>query len=197
MKVYGITGGVGAGKTSVLELIKGMTNCRIIIADELAKSLEKKGQPCYEPLVGLLGRDILDENEEIDKKKMAQAIFLNKEDNLSRVNAIIHPEVKKRILEIIDNETAKGEIDYLFIEAALLIEDGYDCICDEIWYLYADESVRRKRLKESRGYTDDKIDAILASQLDEATFRKYCKTVLDNSGDLKATENQIKHIFGR
>lgn len=197
MKVYGITGGVGAGKTSVLELIKGMTNCRIIIADELAKSLEKKGQPCYEPLVGLLGRDILDENEEIDKKKMAQAIFLNKEDNLSRVNAIIHPEVKKRILEIIDNETAKGEIDYLFIEAALLIEDGYDCICDEIWYLYADESVRRKRLKESRGYTDDKIDAILASQLDEATFRKYCKTVLDNSGDLKATENQLKHIFGR
>lgn len=195
MQVIGITGGVGAGKTQVLDIINEITNCRIIRADELAKKLECRGNVCYEPIIELLGRDILDEEEQIIPKKMAAKIFEN-QDLLEKVNEIIHPAVKQKILDYIDDETERGEIDYFFIEAALLIEDGYDLICDELWYVYASEMTRRIRLKESRGYSDEKIDSIMASQLDEATFRRYCTNVIDNDGNLDKTRDSIIGILG-
>lgn len=77
------------------------------------------------------------------------------------------------------------------MEAALLIEDKYDEICDELWYIYADEHVRRERLKQDRGYTEHKIDEIMASQLSEEEFSDHCDFEIDNSGDLEDTIRQI------
>ena len=73
------------------------------------------------------------------------------------------------------------------IEAALLIEDDYDEICDELWYIYTSEPIRRQRLKESREYSDEKIDAIMASQLSEESFRKVCKIVIENNDVFEET----------
>jgi len=195
MQVIGITGGVGAGKTQVLDIINEITNCRIIRADELAKKLECRGNVCYSPIVELLGNDILDEEEQIIPAKMAARIFEDQE-LLDKVNEIIHPAVKQKILDYIKYEEERGMIDFFFIEAALLIEDGYDLICDELWYVYASEDTRRKRLKSSRGYSDEKIDSIMASQLDEATFRRYCSAVIDNDKDLDNTRSCINDILG-
>lgn len=194
LKVIGITGGVGAGKSEVLSIIKDNCNCKIIIADELAKTLEQKGGLCYEPLCELLGEKVLNEEEKIDPAKMAQMIFSDG-NLLLQVDEIIHPTVKNEILRIIDETALEGVCDYLFIEAALLIEDGYDLICDELWYVYASEEIRRKRLKDSRGYSDEKITSIMESQLDEDIFRKYCSVVIDNDGDTKATKAQIIELL--
>lgn len=198
MKVIGITGGVGAGKSEVLGIIRQMTDCVIILADDLARSLEKKGEVCYEPLIELLGKDVCGDDGEIDSKRMAAAIFKkgNKE-KLAAVNAIVHPAVKKRILELIDKERKRGKIPYFFIEAALLIEDGYDLIVDEMWYIFATKQERAKRLAQSRGYSQEKIEEIMGNQSSEETFRKYCKVVIDNSGDLEETKEQLKKILGR
>lgn len=196
MKVIGITGGVGSGKSEVLKLIENMCKCIIVRSDELAKSLEAKGEICYAPLINLLGENILDDDGEIVPHKMAKAIFENgNTDILESVNNIIHPRVKERILQMIDDEKCKRTVDYFFIEAALLIEDHYDLICDELWYIYADEAVRRQRLKDTRGYSDAKIDSIMASQLDEETFRKYCINVIDNSGTIDNTRKQLNSLI--
>ena len=72
-----------------------------------------------------------------------------------------------------------------------MIEDKYDEICDELWYIYTDEAVRRERLKSSRHYTDEKITRMIASQPVEEVFRKACTVVIDNSGDFEATKRQI------
>ena len=73
-------------------------------------------------------------------------------------------------------------------------------ICDELWYIYASEEVRRKRLKSSRGYSDEKIDSIFASQLKEAEYRRHCKEVIDNDGDIENTiasiNKALKQIQG-
>ncbi len=196
MKVIGITGGVGAGKSEVLKLIKDMCACTVVIADDLARSLEVKGEVCYEPLVELLRDDVLADDGQIDPKKMARMIFADgAEDILKKVNAIVHPAVKTRILSLIDAERKRKEKDYFFIEAALLIEDGYDKIADELWYIYADADIRRDRLKKSRGYSDEKIDDIMDSQSSEKTFRKYCKVVIDNSGTLADTAGQLSQLL--
>ena len=75
MKVIGITGGVGSGKSAVLSAIKETYNCKVLLADEIANALKKKGEACYEPLVELLGEGILGKDGEIDNPKMAQVIF--------------------------------------------------------------------------------------------------------------------------
>ena len=195
MKVIGITGGVGAGKSAVLSYITEKYNCRIILADEVAHTVKEPGQACYQQLITLLSKDVLQSDGKIDKAKMAEKIF-NSNELLEKVNAIIHPAVQNYIVEAIALERRENKYDFLFIEAALLIEAGYLDIVEELWYIYADESVRRARLKSSRQYSDEKIDAIMAKQLSEEEFRKHCKVVIDNSGALEASYEQIDRKLG-
>jgi dephospho-CoA kinase len=188
--IIGITGGIGAGKSTVLGYIKEHYNCRIIFSDDVGNEIKKKGYPAYDALVELLGEEVLGEDGEIDRAKMASAIFNNK-NKLKNVNNILHPAVNTFIINIIESEKKACKLDFVFVEAALLIENGYDKIADELWYVYASEDVRRKRLKASRGYSEEKITDIFEKQLDDATFRKYCSFVIDNSADLEEAARQI------
>ncbi len=190
MKIIGITGGVGAGKSQVLSYIKENYNARILLADEVAHLLEEPGHDCYDRLVALLGKDILQEDLFIDKKKMADKIFKDK-PLLIEVNKIVHPAVKKYIVEEIENEKKKKELNFFFVEAALLIEEHYDLIVDELWYIYADEKVRAERLRQNRNYSDEKIQAIFRGQLSETEFRNHCKVVINNNGDINETYREI------
>lgn len=194
MKTIGITGGVGAGKSQILSYIEENCNCRILLADEVAHLVKGPGQPCYEKLVQLLGKEVLLEDGTIDKKKMAAAIFSDS-SVLAAVNGIIHPAVKTYILDELEKERNAGELDAFFVEAALLIEEGYGQLLDELWYIFADSRVRRERLKANRQYSDEKIDQIFASQLSEEVFRTHCKVVIDNSGSLSDTYRQIDEIL--
>ncbi len=195
MKVIGITGGVGSGKSALLAYIAGKYNCKVILADKAAHMVKEPGQPCYQKLVALLSEDILDENGFINREKMAARIF-GSDELLKEVNKIIHPAVEQFILEEIEREKKEGTIDFLFIEAALLIENGYLDIVDEMWYIYALENVRRSRLKAARNYADEKISSIMKCQLSEEEFRKHCGVVIDNSGDLEAACKQIDKKLG-
>lgn len=195
MLIIGITGGVGAGKSSVLDYIRQKCKCRIVLADEVGNRVKLPGEICYNRLVELLGRDILDEEGYINKIRMAEAIFSDTE-LLAKVNAIIHPAVEEYILSEIQKEKAADELDFFFVEAALLIECGYGAHVDELWYVFASEEVRRKRLRASRAYSDEKINAIMQGQLAEEEFRKACAVVIDNSGDKEATRKQIDKILG-
>ena len=190
MKTIGITGGVGSGKTAILSYIRGKYNCRIILADEAAHKVKEPGQVCYDRLVALLSEEVLAEDGTIDKQKMAAMIF-DSTKLLNQVNDIIHPAVKELIQHTIEEERTLNRHDFLFIEAALLIEGGYLEILDEIWYIYAGEEIRRERLRLSRGYSEDKMDAIISSQLSEEEFRKHCSVVIDNSGVPELAYKQI------
>ncbi|MDE6362795.1 MAG: dephospho-CoA kinase [Lachnospiraceae bacterium] len=195
MKIIGITGGVGAGKTQVLSYIEAHYRCRIVRADEAAHKLYEPGQACYQKLAALLGQEALNADGTINKAEMAKQIFHDKA-LLERVNSIVHPEVKRYILGEIAHEREKGTADYFLIEAALLIEEQYDQIVDELWYVHSDVAVRKKRLAESRQYSAQKIADIMRGQLSEDTFRKHCQVVISNNGDLEETYKQVKDIMG-
>ena len=77
----------------------------------------------------------------------------------------------------------------------MLIENGFDKICDEMWYIYAEEGIRRARLKASRGYSEEKITAIMEKQLPESIFRKTCQVVIDNSASLPESIRQIDQVL--
>ena len=144
-------------------------------------------------MTGILKR--LDENGFIDRNKMAAMIFSDT-DLLGKVNAIIHPAVQDYILSEIQKEKETDHYDFFFVEAALLIECGYGAHVDELWYIYASEEVRRQRLMNSRGYSEEKITQIMKGQLQEEDFRMNCHVVIDNSFDLEVTKKQIDKILG-
>lgn len=195
MLIIGITGGVGAGKSSVLQYMEENYRCRVILADNVGNQVKLPGEICYNQLVELLGSDILDEDGYIDRNRMATAIFSDKE-LLEKVNSIIHPAVKTYILTEIDKEKESGKYDFFFVEAALLIECGYETHVDEMWYIYAPEDVRRERLKINRGYSDEKVSQIMNGQLKDEEFKKHCQVIIDNGSDMNDTKKQIDKILG-
>ena len=194
MYVIGITGGVGAGKSAVLNILKEEVECEIIRADDVANELKLKGHQCYDRIVDLLGEEVLDPDGEIDRNLMSMIVFED-EAKMRQVEQILHPAVKRHILEAIEEKRREDKIKYLFIEAALLIENGYKQICDEIWYIYASVSTRTRRLMANRGYSFQKIESIMEKQLSEAEFRKNCECVIDNDGDILKTKEDIKNTL--
>jgi len=194
--VIGITGGVGAGKSSVLSLLEKKCSCRIVIADEAAKKMQEPGQSCYNELISLLGKELVLKDGTIDRGRMAALIYEN--DGLRKqVNDIIHPAVRSYIEGIVKEEKEAGIREFLFLEAALLIECGYKEVCDELWYVYAPEEVRKRRLLESRGYSEEKTLSIMKSQLSEEMFIKNCRETIDNGKGTKELEAEIDRLLER
>ncbi len=194
MKFIGITGGVGAGKSLVLSCLKEYEGTRVLLADEVGNLVKLPGQPCYAPLVSLLGQEVLDQDGRINREKMAARIFADRE-LLARVNEVIHPAVKEYILARVEEARREGRTKWFFLEAALLIEDGYEELVDELWYIHADEAVRARRLEASRGYSQEKISRIFASQLSEKEFRRHCRQVIENNGEEQAVREQVRRLM--
>lgn len=124
MRFIGITGGIGAGKTEVLSYIGKHYLCEIYLADQVAHMVKEPGQPCYDRLVELLGKDILAPDRTIDRAIMASRIFLDSK-LLQKVNDIVHPAVRKFLLDKVEAARKNPEIELFFVEAALLVETGY------------------------------------------------------------------------
>ena len=197
MKFIGITGGVGAGKSAILEYIAEHYNAKVMLADEIAHDLMMPGTKCYDTIKEVFGaEDIFLQDGSFDRLKMAQVIFSD-ETKREQMNGIVHPAVREYILEVYEEEKTKGALDFLILEAALLIEEHYDEICDELWYIYTTEENRRARLKASRGYSDAHVDRIFASQLSEEEYRRHCRVVIDNNGTLEETLTQTEEALRR
>lgn len=194
MKIIGITGGVGAGKSTVLSFLDTLPGVRTVQADRTGHLVMEPGTEAYDKIREHFGERITGADGRIDRQLMGSLVFSDKEE-LNWLNSVIHPAVKDFIRREIQLEEEKGGCRFFFIEAALLIEDHYDEICDEFWYIYTEERLRRERLRQSRGYSDEKMDAILSSQKPDSVFRKYCQEVVDNGSDEEKTLLQVRRLL--
>ena len=189
MKIIGITGGVGAGKSTVLAYLEKKYNAFVIQADEVGHIVMEPGQECYQPVIDLFGKEVIKNDKTIDRKRVSDVVF-GQPVFLTRLNGIIHPAVKQYILKSLEEQKRKGR-KLSIVEAALFLEEHYQDFCDEVWYIYTDEEVRIQRLMESRGYTREKSLGIIGNQASEAYFRVHTDYVIENNGDLEKTWKQI------
>lgn len=180
--ILGITGGAGSGKTTVVERIEKLVPTVFLHCDVIAHELMKPGGPSYAALVKEFGEQILEDEEglrPISRPKLS-AVAMATEETRKRLNQLTHPLVQEAVeaeLKRLAEEKFRGVV---IIEAALLIEAGYKKICDFLWYVHAPLLDRIRRMKEKRGYSDEKIANILAGQLSEEEFRAQADVVVEN-----------------
>ena len=191
MKVYGITGGAGTGKSEVIKMLQENFGGCVIMSDEVARELMQKGNISYQLIVEYFGRDILRDDGEIDRKKLADHVFNNKEA-LEKLNSMTHPYVKDEIRKLIAEAEASGECRFVALESAILLECGYEDICDEFWYVYTKPEIRRQRMKETRNYSDEKVDSVMRNQQPDEAFFEQCSFVIKNNTTLSDVYAQLK-----
>ena len=189
MKIIGVTGGVGAGKSTVLNYLEKRYGAKLILADLVGHEVMEPGHEAYEQVVKVFGQEIVSEDKTIDRKALGAIVFADEKKRMI-LNRIIHPAVRQEILRRLEAAELL-HLSYAVVEAALFLEENYDAFCDETWYIYTDEKIRRQRLKESRGYSDERIDQIFRSQKTHEEFQKRCLFMIDNNGSEEETFRQI------
>lgn len=192
--ILGITGGVGSGKSTVLEYLKTKYGAFIIQADLVARYIMEPGHEVYDKVVTNFPEIRLDENGVIDRSYFAGIVFHDSR-KLKLLNSIVHPGVKAEIKSLIEKSRSENKDRLIVIEAALLIEDGYKEICDEIWYVFCEKEERIRRLMASRGYTREKAMDIMDSQMSDEEFKAHTDAFVDNTEDEKKTHRQIDRLI--
>lgn len=194
MKVIGITGGIGCGKSTVIDVLNMNYQCYVINTDFIAAELMKKDQKAYQKVVEYFGEEILQEDGEINRKKLANRVFKSELD-LLKLNSFTHPIVREEVLSQIEQQRNLGKNQLIIVETALPYEARLKEYCDDIWYVTASLEIRRERLKTSRNYSDDKINDIFNKQLSESAYRDFCNHVIVNDTTKENILEQIRVLL--
>ena len=166
------------------------------MADDKPKISQEQSSPTDPPVsqeVKDTAPAVAQPDKEKDKAADTKAVEVKETEaaGSKKLDDIVHPEVKKYILREIER-SRKEETEFFFIEAALLLEEKYDEICDEIWYIYCEKEVRMERLRRDRGYSDEKIKKLMDNQLPEEVFEERRDFQLYNDEDVAHTYLQIE-----
>lgn len=186
MKVIGLTGGIGSGKSTVSRRLieKGY---QIFDADLISHQIVEPGMPALEQIRETFGEAFLDEEGRLRRKAMAAHITADPAER-AKLNAIMHSAIVSAIEEGINK--ARGEAAafpeeakaFVFIDAPLLFEVGLDRYCDEVWLVTAPEEVRIARVMARDGISEELVRGYMASQMPEEEKRARSQRLLDNGG---------------
>lgn len=192
MQVIGLTGGVGSGKSLAAELLRKISGAELLIADDLGHVAMEKDTVGYGRILDTFGHTILSGDGEIDRKKLGDMVFDDRE-RLMQLNQIVHPLVKEYLAGYIrERKERQGTI---ILENAIMFETGCDKLCDQVWYVWVPKQMRIQRLQESRGYSREKCEAIMAQQMQEEIFQRRCHRTIKNDDSVDALEEKLKRLW--
>lgn len=190
-KIVGITGGIASGKSTVVAQLR-KHGYQVIDADQVVHDLQKKGGRLYQALFDWLGDAILQDNGELDRQALGQAIFGNQEmmaKSSALQNDIIRQELAQRRQEL-----AKAE-SLFFMDIPLLIELDYVGWFDAIWLVVVDDETQLNRLMARNHLTLAEAKKRMASQMPTKEKLAYADHILDNNGDKAALEKQVEALL--
>lgn len=194
LTVIGLTGGVGSGKTFVGEIVKKTFDIPVILADNIGHMGFEPGTATYDQVIEEFGKEILKEDFSVDRRRLGEIVFEN-EEKLQKLNQIIHPFARSYIEARIQEIKKEGRYSRIIVEAANLFESGLCILCDEIWYVAAEEEIRRGRLMSQRGYSMERITAMMEAQLSEEEFKKRADAVIYNNRGQEEIIGQLEFLL--
>jgi dephospho-CoA kinase len=192
MRVIGLTGGIGTGKSSVSRLLreKGVT---VIDADEATRAVQSRGSEGLRWLVDEFGASILTSDGGLDRARLAAVAFADPEVR-QRLNAIVHPLVREWMADRQMAAEARGE-PYVVLDIPLLFESRGAAAFDDVILVYAPEEVALRRLVEQRGMSEEQARARLAAQMTIEEKRKLTRHVIENTGTLDQLRAQTDRVW--
>ena len=193
MTSLGVTGGIGSGKTALVARLATHPGVRVVLADDLAKRLMVEDPEVRRQLVARFGLEAYRDDGSLDRKGIAARVF-GDADELAALNAIVHPAVRRAMLDALDRARADG-VRLLVYEAALIFETHADEILDHVAVVDAPVETRVARAMARDGSTRDDVLARMARQLDSAEARRRADTVVDNGGALADLHAQADALY--
>lgn len=193
MRIIGITGGIGSGKSTVSRILHSL-GAKIIDADVVARKVVSKGEKALEEIVAHFGEEILDGNGELDRKKLAGIVFGDK-DKLKLLNKITHKYIAQAIVCQLEKEKAEKNFDTVGLEAPLIYEEGFSEMVDEIWVVTAAKDVRIRRIMDRSGMSFEEAAARINSQLTEYEYLNIADEVIENNTDIIDLEKKVVKLF--
>ena len=192
MKRIGITGGVGAGKSQVLERLSSRWQVPVIHTDLVARAIMEPGQEGLRQVVEALGSSFLEPDGSLCRPALAKLIFEQPKAR-ETVDRITHPLVWRLVQEELDRLENEGKAAAV-VETALFDQEPA-AMFDELWYVWAPDEVRTSRLMESRGYSLDRCRSMMASQQGDEEFRRLADRIIDNSGSWEDTAARVDRLM--
>jgi dephospho-CoA kinase len=192
MLVIGVTGSFGTGKSTVCEILAEL-GAVVVNADTLGHELLQRGSEAYGELITAFGKDIVAKDGNIDRKKLAEAAFKSKKTQ-SRLNQIMHPGLYRMVKDIIESYRKKGN-PVVVVEAALLIEAGWNTLVDQVWVTVAPEPVILERLKSQRGFKKEQVLARLHTQMPSQEKVKHADKVISTDCSREELRSKITALW--
>ena len=189
----GLTGGIGSGKTTAAKRFFKL-GTGVFYADEIARRALDPGTDCYNRALAAFGKNILNEDGTIDRKKLAQIVF-SSEEKRNQINEIIHPYVIETLYALADAALAGRENAIAIFDVPLLFESGMDADMDVTIVVFSDEETRIRRIVERDGISREQAISRMRAQMPEEEKRLRADYLLDNNGSERALEDQVDALY--
>jgi dephospho-CoA kinase len=193
VKLIGLTGGVGSGKSTVATMLREL-GAVVVDADEASHAVYEPGTPGFDAVVGEFG-DYYVSDGHIDRQRLGELIFKDAASR-RRLNAIVHPLVRDWMAARTAEAVEHGA-DVVVQDVPLLFENGLDPLFSSVVLVYVPEEMQLARLIEGRGFTPERARAVIATQVPIEEKRRRAHIVIDNSGTLEQTRSQVEQLWAR
>ena len=194
MNFYGLTGGIGAGKSTVASIFKTF-DVPVLDLDKVGHKLLDENKTLQQQLVQAFGDDIL-VNGSIDRKKLADKAFQSKK-HTQQLNQIMHPAIMEYEKQWRENITATSKSAFAIIEASVLIESGGVARMDGLIVVLANKHIRQPRVAKRQNYDALTFDNIVKQQTNDEDRKQHADMVIENNKDLSHLKEQVYHLYNR
>lgn len=190
--IYGITGGMGAGKTEVTNMLKAK-GFKVLDADAISREVMEKDSPLLRLLVKDFGIDIINEDGTLNRRKLADVAFVDK-DKTRRLNELVQSAILVRAIERVNQYKLKNSEEILFFDVPLLFEAGWDTYVTKVILVTAPAEIRVERIKERDGLSEDEILTRINLQMPEDEKKKRADYIIENDGDMNALKAKVEAL---
>ncbi|HEU4620470.1 MAG TPA: dephospho-CoA kinase [Gammaproteobacteria bacterium] len=191
MLKIGLTGGIASGKSTVARMFETL-GAAVIDTDVLAREVVEPGEPALAEIRASFGPAVIDAAGRLDRAALRKLVFADAEAR-KRLESILHPRIRARVLAALERIAAP----YAIVVVPLLVETGFGAIVDRVLVVDCPVETQRRRLLAREGIGEREADAMIASQVDRKTRLDAADDVVDNSGDLAHTREQVTRLHER
>jgi dephospho-CoA kinase len=192
MKVIGLTGGIGSGKSTVSRILAEL-GAVVMDADKVGHQAYQPGTETWKDVVAAFGNEVVAADGSIDRTKLGAIVFGDPEA-LKRLNQIVHPRMYDMMAEQIEEYRQQG-VNVVVLDAAILIEANWTPLVDEVWVTVASEPTVVRRVRERTGLPEEQIRSRIRSQLSNEERKKQASVVISNDGGLHELRAKVVELW--